>query len=1209
MKHVQQRQSVISYCRSQIGVIWFIFVALGVPGFAAESLHEVEQFPLPQVRLRDGIHSDIQKRSAEWIRAIDPARVLHLFRLNAKLPTDAKPLGGWESDGHVLRGAFGGHYLSICAQLYEATGDPAFKQRVDVVVAGLAECQRGLGESGYLCAYPESSFDYAEAGEPGRQGISSVPFYTVHKIMAGLEQAHRRCNSELALKVRLGMARWTAKRTARLSYDHMQQFLNIEHGGMLEMLLNLYEETGDKEFLDTATRFEHKRIFDPLLGLDDSILLHLHGNSTVPKILGATRAYELLGEPRYRQLSEFFWEAVVKTRSYVTGNSTNREHWGHRSKLADELSVSTTESCVAHNMMKLTGRMFQWEPRASLMDYYERTMFGHILATQHPESGATMWYLPLASGYWKWYASHIHLCCTGTLNESFATFGENVYYHNPSSLYVTQFVASELSWPEKGLTLIQETDFPESGAMTFTFKLDKPVDLQLMLRYPGWATAGGSLTLNGEEQAFPNRPGSFHAIKREWQNGDTLQVEFPMPLRAWPLPDDSNQVAFLAGPVVLAGRLGTAGLTPEMIDGSVNPHDHRPIDAPSLTSLVGEEVTQSISKGSSSPREPLADASDYQSSSFNLGTGLLTPVDGKTLSWRIGGQGRDIELVPLYRLHGERYAVYWKSQSEDDLADKEDKEIPAASIYRTKLPTNGRVDLRTRVDLLASMNLAGKNLIDCLDPDYGYRPRRAINLIRQDEKIQASYDGCFPYHDLGRCWDALLRLEGATDYRIPAGVEAPLLETTKRYFDNPLHVMVDPDPEKSRVDQHSFREHLLTLNELIRNRESTWAREKSTQMIESILSGRTPHKHPDHVLSGRMIEALIWNFEITGNPDALRLAQRYAESHLDNVTNPEGTLPLKKGHTHSYLGTLRGLLLYGELTQQPKYIDRVLKTYRNGVTQQIITRSGFTAHDIGGPLGETGSGSDVAQLALWLAMRHGQVDLFDDVERIVRARLLPSQVIHTPKLTPRNDGKSGPVYDLTSPPDQPLETTADTFRNLEQRIIGGYGGCHRQPHGWKTVTTDVTAANIQTLLDVHQHTVLREPGAMRVLFHFDYTDDTIEIRSVRTAGARVNIRLSKPRNLFVRIPAWTPRDSVQIEVAGQRVLPEWQGQFVFLPRDLFPAQITLSYALPLHEESETIAGTKYELLWRGDEVVGVRPNDVMLPFYPTWPDDLKISAP
>ena len=132
---------------------------------------------------------------------------------------------------------------------------------------------------------------------------------------------------------------------------------------------------------------------------------------------------------------------------------------------------------------------------------------------------------------------------------------------------------------------------------------------------------------------------------------------------------------------------------------------------------------------------------------------------------------------------------------------------------------------------------------------------------------------------------------------------------------------------------------------------------------------------------------------------------------------------------------------------------------------------------------------------------------------------------------------------------------------------------------------------------------------MRVLFHFDYTDDTIEIRSVRTAGARVNIRLSKPRNLFVIIPAWTPRDSVQIEVAGQRVLPEWQGQFVFLPRDLFPAQITLRYALPLHEESETIAGTKYELLWRGDEVIGVRPTDMVLPFYPTWPDDLKISAP
>ena len=309
--------------------------------------------------------------------------------------------------------------------------------------------------------------------------------------------------------------------------------------------------------------------------------------------------------------------------------------------------------------------------------------------------------------------------------------------------------------------------------------------------------------------------------------------------------------------------------------------------------------------------------------------------------------------------------------------------------------------------------------------------------------------------------------------------------------------MLDPDRPDPVIDQHSYREHLLALNGLIQRRDSAWAREKSAQMIGAILAGRTPHKYPDHILSGRFIEALIRNYEITGNPDALRLAKRYAESHIDNVTAEDGEIPLEKGHTHSYLGTLRGLLLYGEISKQQRYVDRVLKTYQNGVTEKLIKKTGFTSHEIETQNGEDASSGDVAQLALWLATRHGQLDLLDDVERIVRARLLPSQVITAPPIKPRNDGKTGPVFDLTSRPDHKIVATADAFRALNERIIGGYGGCHPRPHGWKTVTQDVTAAIIHTLVDIYQHIVVREENGLRILFHFDYADDDIEITSVR----------------------------------------------------------------------------------------------------------------
>ena len=1164
--------------RSVLFYLCFVLQFCCLASVGANAPQPVEAFPLSDVRLREGLHQQIQQRSARWILAIDPQRVLHLFRTNAQLPTTAESLGGWESEGHVLRGAFAGHYLSICSQLYAVTGDARFKQRVETVVAGLAECQRALGESGYLCAYPESAFDYAEAGEPNRQGISSVPYYTVHKIMRGLYDAHKLCHNRLARQMLFAMARWTDQRSTRLQEEHMQEFLNIEHGGMVEILLDLYADTGEKVFLRAAKRFEHRRIIDPLAQRDDSILLHLHGNSTVPKILGAARAYELLGDEQYRQIAEFFWDSVIQTRSYVTGNSTNKEHWGYPNKLAGELGTSTAESCVAHNMLKLTRQMFQWQPRARLMDYYEQTLYGHILAAQHPTSGATMWYLPLESGYWKSYPSHIFLCCTGTLNESYASLADSIYFHDDSSLYATQFVASELSWPEKGLTLVQETEFPESPRIRFTFHLEEPIEFDFLIRYPGWATEGGKLSLNGVAQELPVEPGSFHSLQRIWKDGDTIEVEFPLPLHAWPMPDDDSLMAFLAGPVVLAGQLGASGMTEDMIDGREQPHEHQP---PSVPVLVSES----------------SEVSD-----------LLKPSPNQQLTWKTSGQTSDITFAPLYRVHGERYGVYWTVAAKTGSASAgERSNVHPASIYRTPPPTVGHVGMTTRVDLKASMHLAAQNLINCLDPDNNYYPRRAINLVLKEGELIGSYDGCIPRHDIGRWWDALLRLEGATDYEIPQEIEDSLLASTKRFFDNELHVMMHPDRPDPLLDQHSYREHLLTLNGLILRRESAWARDKSVQMIASLLAGKTPHNHPDHVLSGRFIEALIWNYEITGNPDALRLAKRYAESHIDNVTAEDGRIPLEKGHTHSYLGTLRGLLLYGEISKQQRYIDRVLRTYRNGVTNKLIKKTGFTSHEIETQNGEDASSGDIAQLALWLATRHGQLDLLDDVERIVRARLLPSQVITAPPIIPRNDGKTGPVFDLTSRPDKQIVATADAFRQLNERIIGGYGGCHPRPHGWKTVTQDVTAAIIHTLIDIYQHIVIREENGLRVLFHFNYTDNEIEITSVRNKKAHLNISLKESTNLFVRIPGWVPHESVEIEMLGKPVEPEWQGNFLFFASNNFPAEVTIRYALPISEEAETIAGTEYHLVWRGDEVVGIQPNEELLPYYPSWTKEITVE--
>ena len=532
-------------------------------------------------------------------------------------------------------------------------------------------------------------------------------------------------------------------------------------------------------------------------------------------------------------------------------------------------------------------------------------------------------------------------------------------------------------------------------------------------------------------------------------------------------------------------------------------------------------------------------------------------------------------------------------------------------IYGLPFPKQGRIDMKTHADLKGSMELAGQNLIDGLNPYDNYLPLRAINMDPKGDFVYASYDGCLPRHDLGRWWDAMLRLEDATGFEIPAHIEGAMLRNLYRYFDNEFHVLRNPGREDEGFDFHSFRENLLALNALVRFRNSAWARQKGHLMVQEILDGRTPLPFPNHVLSGRMIEAVVWFYEATGDPAALKLADRLAKAHLEDVTRPDGGKVLSEGHTHSYLNTLRGLLLYGELTDQQEYIERVAITYRNAV-QTMITRSGFTAHDIEGHQGETGSTGDVAQLALWLATRHGYTEFFDDVERIVRARLLPSQVIECPKLTPRKADKDyqGTLlmpYGGSAEGKVGGKLLPDTYRDLEKRAIGAYGGCHRLPHAWKIPTQDVTAANIHTLVDIYQHIATRDAGGIRVRFHFDYDDDTINISSTRNQTARVVISPKVVDNLWLRIPRWTPKASVKIAIDGKETDISMVGDYAFLSKDLLPGTIVLTYALPVEIETESIAGVDYQLLWRGDEVMGITPNDFILPFYPTYVPDAQTA--
>ena len=588
-------------------------------------------FELSQVRLRPGVALDALNVNRRHLMGYDPDRLLHMFRVTAGLPSSAEPLGGWEAPNNELRGHFTGHYLSACALLFAHADDSAMKSRGDTLVAELAKCQAKLG-NGYLSAFPEELFDRLRASQP-----AWAPFYTLHKIMAGLLDMHVLTGNAQARTVLEGMATWTAQWVRPIDTTLMDRILEREYGGMNEVLYNFAALTGQDRWRELADRFNRRRIVEPLAAGRDE-LQGLHVNTTIPQIIGAARGYELTGDRSLHDCADYFWHTVTERRSYCTGGTSNGESWNAPpGKLAAELSGYTQECCVTYNMQKLTRHLFSWTADARAADYYERAYYNGILGVQHPRDGSKLYYVPLQSGYWKLFGTSMHdfWCCTGSMAEAFSKLGDSIYFKDDDGLYVNLFVPSEVTWPEKGLRVVQETTFPESDRVTLIVRATAPRRAQLRIRVPYW-TAGGSASVNGARLESFATPRSYFVLDRTWRDGDRVEVHLPMRLHSAPMPDDPTVQAVMYGPLVLAGKLGTAGLTPDTLRAeptkprTVPEYRLEPVAAPTIRAASADPAT------------------------------WLKPAGGRALEFRTVGQPNELTLAPLNRILDERYAVYWK---------------------------------------------------------------------------------------------------------------------------------------------------------------------------------------------------------------------------------------------------------------------------------------------------------------------------------------------------------------------------------------------------------------------------------------------------------------------------------------------------------------------------------------------------------------------
>jgi len=601
-----------------------VFATLGSPAIKPLA-PRARLFESGEIRLLDSPFLRAQEWNSGYIKRIDVDRLLHNFRLNAGLPSNAQPLGGWEDPTCELRGHFAGHYLSGCALTFAATGDADMRSRGAHLVAGLAECQQRLGASGYLSAFPLSYFDRLAAGKE-----VWAPFYTLHKILAGLLDMHEHAQNAQALTIAIGMAGWTDAWTRARDEAAMQKVLEVEFGGMNDALYRLAGLTGDARWIGVGDRFSKKRVFEPLAGQKD-MLRGLHMNTHVPQVIGAERRYELTGDDRFRDVSEFFWQTVTQTRTYATGGASNNEHWltePHHLAVEWESGHDHQECCCSYNMLKLGTQLFTRNPDATIADYYERNLLNQRLSTIQPETGLTSYFLSLSPGAWKTWGTDetTFWCCNGSALEDFATLNRLIYAHDADGLWVNLFIPSTLNWKARKIKLRQETRFPAEAHTHLVVEASDGRPWTLRLRVPGWTSDKAIVKVNGKAVDAMAAPGSYLQLTRAWRTGDRIDMEMPMRTRWEAFPDRPNVAALVHGPVVLAQQLPLGTLPEPLL------HEHGPklekAPAPSAPATLPRSTPDRIRSASDAPLHFAAD------------------IDG-----------RRVEFLPLAQ-SGQRFAVY-----------------------------------------------------------------------------------------------------------------------------------------------------------------------------------------------------------------------------------------------------------------------------------------------------------------------------------------------------------------------------------------------------------------------------------------------------------------------------------------------------------------------------------------------------------------------
>ena len=614
-------------------------------GFYAQEKLYHNEFPLGDVKLLDGPFKHARDLNIKTLLEYNVDRLLAPYRKEAGLTPKAPSYTNWEGlDGHI-----GGHYLSAMAINYAAANNPECKKRMDYMIAELKTCQDSNTVNhpdwgvGYVGGVPNSKVIWStlKNGDFNAYHSAWVPWYNVHKMYAGLRDAWLYAGNEEAKNMFLKFCDWGINITSELTDDQMQSMLDTEHGGMDEIFADAYQITGDKKYLTAAKRFSHKALLEPMAAGNDN-LDNKHANTQIPKVIGFERIAELSGDKEFAKAGSFFWQTVTENRSLAFGGNSRKEHFPSVKACSDYINdVEGPESCNSYNMLKLTEDLFKANPSAKYTDYYERTLYNHILSTQHPVHGGYVYFTPARPRHYRVYSApnEAMWCCVGTGMENHGKYNQFIYTHENDSLFVNLLIASELNWRSKGIKIKQETKFPyeEKTKLAVT---EGSSGFTLMIRYPSWVADGAlKVIVNGKPLQVASHPSSYFAVDRLWKSGDVVEVILPMHNTIEHLPNVPEYIAFMHGPILLGAKTGTEDLAGLIADdsrwGQIPGGKRFPIDKAPI--IIDDDLSKI--------------------------TNELVPVKGKPLYFTVPKLKMinpiKVLFEPFYRIHDARYMMYW----------------------------------------------------------------------------------------------------------------------------------------------------------------------------------------------------------------------------------------------------------------------------------------------------------------------------------------------------------------------------------------------------------------------------------------------------------------------------------------------------------------------------------------------------------------------